>query len=140
MAVKPARCDANLTDALSHTIEIGSKRCPRASKPSEPDCVTGTPGNCVARTSTIDISSSLLSPASSGVSGTIMTSVRAKRTNEHSHAHVCARVRACARACAYRARRGDVARRKVRKFVAKKGRKTVSGRRDGDHIILQFYR
>ena len=48
--------------------------------------------------------------------------------------------RACARACAYRARRGDVARRKVRKFVAKKGRKTVLGRRDGEHIILQFYR
>ena len=121
-AVKSARYDANLTDALPHTMEIKSNSCPRASKPLESNCVTGTPGNCVAWTSSIDISSSLLSWASSCVSGTYTISVHTNRTNEHS------RVRARARV--YRARHGDVARGNNPKFVAKKGRKTVSGRRE----------
>ena len=57
------------------------------------NCVTGTPGNCVAGYSSIDISSSLLSCASTCVSGTNMIDVHVNRSNEHSRAPV--RARAC---------------------------------------------
>ena len=45
-----------------------------------------------------------------------------------------------ARGCMYRARHCDVVWENARKFVAKSGRKTVSGRRNGDHSMVQFYR
>ena len=48
------RCDADVTDAPSRTTYTASKRCLSASKPSESNCVTGTPGNCVAGPSSIE--------------------------------------------------------------------------------------
>ena len=68
-----ARCDADLADAPSRVTYTASKSCSSASQPSESNCVTGTPGNCVAGYSSIDISSSLLSCASTCVSGTNMS-------------------------------------------------------------------
>ena len=59
-----ARCDVDLADAPSRTTYTASKSCSSASQPSESNCVTGTPGNCVAGSSSIDISSSLLSSRS----------------------------------------------------------------------------
>ena len=106
-----ARCGADVTGAPSRATYRPSKSCSSASQPSESNCVTGTPGNCVAGYSSIDISSSLLSCASTCVSGTNMIDVHVNRSNEHSRAPV--------RACMYRARRGDVARENARKFVAK---------------------
>ena len=87
-----ARCDADVTGAPSRATYRPSKSCSSASKPSESNCVTGTPRKCVAVSSSIDISSSLLSCASSCVSGTYMIDVRVNRSNEHSRARVRARV------------------------------------------------
>ena len=91
-AVTSARCDADLADAPSRAKYTASKSCSSASQPSESNCVTGTPGNCVAGYSSIDISSSLLSCASTCVSGTNMIDVHVNRSNEHSRAPVRARV------------------------------------------------
>ena len=88
-----ARCGADVTGAPSRATYRPSKSCSSASQPSESNCVTGTPGNCVAGYSSIDISSSLLSCASTCVSGTNMIDVCVNRSNEHSRAPV--RARAC---------------------------------------------
>ena len=89
--VTSARCDADLADAPSRATYTASKSCSSASQPSESNCVTGTPGNCVAGYSSIDISSSLLSCASTCVSGTNMIDVCVNRSNEHLRTPVCAR-------------------------------------------------
>ena len=92
-AVTSARCDADLTDAPSRATYTASKSRSRASKQSESNRVTGTPGKCIAKSSSIDISSSLLSCASTCVSGTNMIDVCVNRSNEHARAPV--RARAC---------------------------------------------
>ena len=91
--ITSARCDADLADAPSRATYTASKSCSSASQPSESNCVTGTPGNCVTGYSSIDISSSLLSCASTCVSGTNMIDVHVNRSNEHSRAPV--RARSC---------------------------------------------
>ena len=46
--ITSARCDADVTGAPSRATYRPSKSCSSASQPSESNCVTGTPGNCVA--------------------------------------------------------------------------------------------
>ena len=92
-AVTAARCDADVIDAPSRATYKPSKNCSRASQQSESNCMTGTPGKCVARSSSIDISSSLLSCAPGCVSGTNMITACLNRSNKHPGT----RVRACAR-------------------------------------------
>ena len=91
--ITSARCDADVTGAPSRATYRPSKSCSSASQPSESNCVTGTPGNCAAGYSSIDISSSLLSCTSTCVSGTNIIDVCVNRSNEHSRAPV--RARAC---------------------------------------------
>ena len=88
------------------------------------NCVTGTPGNCVAGYSSIDISSSLLSCASTCVSGTNMIDVHVNRSNEHSRAPV--RARACIERAAATSR-GKT--REIRREIGTKNRFRRSRRR-----------
>ena len=87
-AVTSARCDADLTDAPSRATYTASKSCLRASKQSESNRVTGTPGKCIAKSSSIDISSSLLSCAPGCVWGTNMITACLNRSNKHPGTHV----------------------------------------------------
>ena len=145
--ITSARCGADVTGAPSRATYRPSKSCSSASQPPESNYVTSTPGNCVTYSSmmtSLDISSIISS--SLDISSSLPSFVRIDLRFRHEHDR-CVRepikrtfTRACARACMYRARRGDVARENAPKFVAKSGRKTVSGGRDGVHSIIQFFR
>ena len=109
--ITSARYGADVTGAPSWATYRPSKSCSSASKPSESNCVTGTPRKCV----------NVLINRHFVVASFVRNELRFRHVHDR-----CARepikrtfARARARACMYRADRGDVARENARKFVAK---------------------